>query len=85
LSFELGRADEALARVREGLQIVRGLREDGIDVLTANDVEHGVGERGVAAAWHDVEPVAEVAPDRVRRHVGAHDAHAALAVLAQRA
>ena len=43
------------------------------------------GERGIAPARHDVERVAIVAADRLRRHVSTDESDRALAVQTQRA
>ena len=67
----------------EPLEVERGLRQDDVDALALDDVEHGVGEAGIGAGRHEVERVAEVASDRALGHVRADEAHLALAVLAQ--
>ena len=65
-------------------EVERGLRQDDVDALALDDVEHRVGEAGIRAGGHQVERVAEVAADRALAHVGADEADGALAVLAQR-
>ena len=68
----------------EPLEVERRLRQDRVDPLLLGDLQDRVRERGVRARGDDVERVAEVAADRALAHVGADEAHLALAVSPQR-
>ena len=74
---------EAVAVRREPLEVERGLRQDDVDALALDDLEDGVREAGIGAGRHEMEGVAEMTPDRPLGHVGADEAHVALAVLAE--
>ena len=76
---------EAFALVGEALQVERRLRQDDVDLLARDDLEHRVDELGVRARGHEVERVAEVPSDGALGEVGADEPDLALAVLAQRA
>ena len=76
---------EALDRAGEPFEVERRLRQDRGGALALGDLADRGGERGVGAGRHEVERVAEVPADRALAHVGADEAHLALAVLAQRA
>ncbi len=67
----------------EPLEIERGLRQDDVDALTLDDVEHRVREAGIGARRDSVERVGEVAADGALAHVSADDADGPLAVRAQ--
>ena len=67
----------------EPFEVERRLRQDDVDALALDDVEHRVGEAGVGAGRDEVERVAEVAADRALAHVGADEPHRPLAVRAQ--
>ena len=73
------------ARAGEALEVERRLRQDRGGALALGDLADRVGERRVGAGRDEVERVAEVAADRALAHVGADEAHLALAVLAQAA
>ena len=67
----------------EALEVERRLRQDDVDALALDDLEHGVREARVGAGRDAVERVAEVAPDGALAHVGADEPDRALAVRAQ--
>ena len=74
---------EAVAVRRQPFEVERGLRQDDVDALALDDVEHRVGEARVGAGGDGVERVAEMAADRPLAHVGADETHGPLAVRAQ--
>ena len=67
----------------EPLEVERRLGQDAVGALALDDRADRVGEAGIGAGRDEVEGVAEVPPDGALGHVGADEAHLALAVLAQ--
>ena len=67
----------------EAFEVERRLGQDAVGALALDDRADRVGEARVGAGGDEVEGVAEVAADRALGHVGADEAHLALAVLAQ--
>jgi hypothetical protein len=87
-SHGFGRRDEHRARKAvacrcEPGQVVRRLRQHCVDAFALGHLGHRVGEPRVVARGHDVKRIAQVPSYRELRHIGPHDAHATLAVLAQ--
>jgi hypothetical protein len=64
------------------MEVEGRLREDDVDTLPRDDVEHRVGEAGVRPGRHEVERVAQMPAHRPFRHVCPDQADVALAVLA---
>ena len=77
------RHGEAVPVRGEPFEVEGRLRQDDVDSLALDDVQHRVGEAGVGAGGDEVEGIGEVPADRAPAHVGADDADAALAVRAQ--
>jgi hypothetical protein len=71
-------------RLGEARQVERRLRQDA-STFSRRTMSRTASRTRVAARRHDVEAVAEVPPDRLRRHVGPDDPYAALPVHAKRA
>ncbi len=67
----------------EAFEVERRLRQDDVDALALDDVEHGIREAGVGACRHAVKRIAEVVADRALAHVGADEPDRPLAVRAQ--
>ena len=67
----------------ERRQVVRGLRQDGVDALPPAQLEHGFGEDRARPGRHLPERVAQPPADSQLLHVTADELQLALAVCAQ--